>query len=64
MIVFEYYEGKQRKNASNMCLLDFLMGLKQFKEKRDLFEDVFSRLFVKVPPKYYKMAVFGVERAK
>lgn len=64
MILFEYFEKKHSKNASNMCLLDFLMGLKQYKEKRDLFEDIFSRLFMKVPGKYYKMAVFGVEKAK
>jgi hypothetical protein len=45
-------------------LRELLKKSKNSKEKRPLFEEIFGRLFSKVPNKFHKLAVFGIEKGK
>jgi hypothetical protein len=64
MLIFSYKENKNKGDLKYKHLREILKEVSNLRQKRDLLDDIFGRIYSRVDPKFKGLVVFALEKAE
>lgn len=64
MLIFSYKENKNKGDLKYKHLREIMKEVSNLRQKRDLLDDIFGRIYSRVDPKFKGLVVFALEKAE